>query len=265
MNASRVSARGRSWLVPGALASLVASIGLVRFGPDAIRVLGILTWRPGTAVETSLGGLAPSALWAALFGVGLALISVGYVVVASTRATSVAGRCLLASHGIATVCGALAILWGAAQVQRMFFVIARSETAPTAQGVLEAVGAATSRAQVGFVVLAAAQALLVAAGVVGLSQAAPRAGTLAGVRFLAGASALLALLVALMFAVTWGFHGRALERVFTQPGTAIQASVVARHFSSILGCLLLAACCLAMHGACQIGMALLLPGKSPKI
>ena len=260
MNALGAMLRGRGWILFGSLASLIASVGLVIFGPDVIRVFGIVSLRPGGPLDTSLEGLAHAAKWAAVFGVGVTLVTVGYLLMATHRVASAVGRWLLALHGVTTALGAVLILLGAWHVYAQFSLIAESETV-TPQEVAAAMAIATHRGQVGFALLAIAQALLVAAGVAGFSDSRPRAGTLAGLRIFGLASALCALLFALLFVLAWQLHGQTLQQILADPDAAIRVDVFIRHLVAILRTGVLAALCLVMHGGFQAAMAFLLPRK----
>lgn len=126
----------------------------------------------------------------------------------------------------------------------------------------EAVSRTVLLPTIGFTVLLLAQALLVAAGLLGFKSDSRSCGSSTDVAVLGGGVAVFGLLFALLFLANWWLHSRSLETLTVAVDQMANPAELAGHLGAIMRNAQLAAVCLAIGGLLQGIVAFLLPGSA---
>ena len=243
---------GGKWLtVAGSLVGLVASVGLVVYGPAVVRILNVLTWRFGQPKGNVAAGMASLSAFALLFAVATAVALAGQVMQVRGQSITRAGRILLGAAGVAEFACGLAVLVGVWVARSGLAEIATSTAQPTAQDVARVVAGGELFLRLGFAVLVVSQALVGAAAWRGFEFDPPRVlsvGTFGAIFF---ASVAGSLLVVGVCAWNGRVHGLALDGFWAAGRAVPHPAEIAGHLSSALTSSLLVGLGLMTVGVAQ--------------
>ncbi len=251
-----------SQFLAGTLASLVAAVGLVRFGAAPFQLLrDVLVWRPGQGIPLSFQASGSAALCSLLFGTGTLIAMLGLRRLARVAAFSSLALILVIASGAASAAGGGGLFLAAWRESASFHVIATSDRSPQADQLDAAVASALGPARVGFAGLLAGAALLSVLSC-GSLKPCPSSGSLnAAARALGGLAAASAMTFALLLAATW-FPMQKLAALLAS-GEAVKPSEIAVRISRNLQLSLLAGAALLAYGVFLVLAGILLRRGPP--
>lgn len=246
-----------SQFLAGSLASLVAAVGLVRFGAAPFHLLrDALVWRPGEGLPLSVQSSGSAALCSLLFGIGALITLLGLQRLARVAAFSSLALILVIASGAATAVGGGGLFLAAWRESASFHVVAASERVPQAEALDAALADAMGPARVGFAGLLAGAALLVVLSC-GSLKPRPSSGAFnAAARALGGLASASVVAFAVLLAATW-IPLQKLAGLLTS-GEACKPSEIAVWISRNLQLSMLAGAALLAYGVFLVLAGILL-------
>ena len=251
---------GRWLLLLGSLVGLAGSFGLFFYGPSVVGVFDVLTQKVGQAPSVVFAKVPYAAIAALAFGLGATLAAGGLRAAAKRQAISATGRVLVVLAGVAGGLAGAAVLLGAASTFRDFYLLASAGVAPQSADVDGMVAAGVKLLALGFASLAAAQWLVLLAGLTGFGRDPAKPGRSCLTAGTLGFAVLGSLGFAGLFLMIFVSAGREQALVAASEITP-KPSEMAGHLVAILRNLLAAGACLGLYGLATILAGLLLPGR----
>jgi len=251
-----------SQFLAGTLASLVAAVGLVRFGAAPFQLLrDVFVWRPGSGIPLSLESSGSAALCSLLFGTGTLIALLGLQRLARVAAFSSLALILVIASGAASAAGGGGLFLAAWRESASFHVVVASDQAPQAEALDAALADAMGPARVGFAGLLAGAALLVVLSCGNLKPHPSSGAFNVAARAVGGLAAASAVAFALSLAATW-FPLRKLAGLLMS-GEVVKPSEIAVWISHNLQLSLLAGAALLAYGVFLVLAGILLRRGPP--